>query len=147
MGQRSLLQLKGHPKAFVMKTLALEIPDELYERLERIALATRQPLDTIVLKSLQTGAPPDVADVPSEFQAALAELDSLDDNALFAIATSQQTSEEFERYEGLLANPSRTIAQQHELDELRFAADLWMLRKAHAAALLKWRGRVVPNVA
>jgi len=130
-----------------MKTLALEIPDALYERLERIAGATHQPLNVIVLKSLQMGAPPDITDVPSEFQATLADLDGLDDSALFAIAAAQQTPEEFGHYETLLANPSRTPQQQQELDQLRFAADCLMLRKAHAAALLKWRGRIVPNVA
>ncbi|MGB3493008.1 MAG: hypothetical protein WBA57_09795 [Elainellaceae cyanobacterium] len=127
-----------------MKTLALEIPDALYERLERIAGATQQPLNIVVLRALQMGSPPDIEDVPPEFQDALAELDSLDDNTLLAIATARQALEEFGRYEELLANSSRTTAQQHELDELRFAADLLMLRKAHAAALLKWRGRGVP---
>ena len=127
-----------------MKTLALEMPDGLYERLERIAKTTQQSLNTIVLRAIQIGAPPDIEDVLPEFQDALAELDRLDDNALFAIATSRQTPEEFEQYEVLLAQPSCTATQQQKLDELRFAADLFMLRKAHAAALLKWRGRIVP---
>ena len=130
-----------------MKTLALEIPDTLYERLEQTARATQQPFNAIVLRALQVGAPPSLDDIPSEFQADLAELDRLDDNTLFAIATTQQTPTEFERYETLLNISSRTIAQQRELDELRFAADRLMLRKAHAAALLRWRGRTVPTAA
>ena len=127
-----------------MRTLALEIPDTLYERLERIAGATKQPLNAIVLRALQTGAPPDIEDIPPEFQDALAELDRLTDDDLFAIASSRQLPQDFARYEELLALPERTTAQQRTLDDLRFAADLLMLRKAHAAALLKWRGRVVP---
>ncbi|MDC0831535.1 type II toxin-antitoxin system death-on-curing family toxin [Geitlerinema sp. CS-897] len=60
------------------------------------------------------------------------------------IATARQTPAEFDRYERLLANPSRSIEQQQKLDELRWNADRFMLRKAHAAALLRWRGHIVP---
>ncbi|PPT11155.1 hypothetical protein CKA32_005019 [Geitlerinema sp. FC II] len=90
------------------------------------------------------GAPPSLDDIPLEFQTDLAELDGFDDKALFTIATARQTPAEFDRYETLLANPSRSIEQQQKLDELRWNADHFMLRKAHAAALLRWRGHIVP---
>ena len=53
-----------------------------------------------------------------------------------------------ERYNILLeANSNGTItqAQKFELINLRHQADLFMLKKAQAAVLLRWRGHHVPN--
>jgi hypothetical protein len=36
------------------------------------------------------------------------------------------------------------ILRYNELDRLTEEADLLMLRKAHAAALLRWRGHAIP---
>ncbi|MEM6501105.1 MAG: hypothetical protein AAF685_04610 [Cyanobacteria bacterium P01_C01_bin.89] len=123
-----------------MQTLALQIPDSLYDRLYQTARAVQQPIEQIVLRSLQIGAPPGFDDVPAEFQTRLAELDGLEDGELFAIAATKQSPQEFARYETLLSLGDRSDAEQTELDSLRFEADLLMLRKAHAAALLRWRG-------
>jgi hypothetical protein len=68
----------------------------------------------------------------------------LEDDDLFSIAAMRQSSQEFGRYEMLLDRDVRTNAEQEELEGLRFEADLLMLRKAHAAALLRWRGCTVP---
>jgi hypothetical protein len=130
-----------------MQTLALQIPDALYERLRLTAQAVQQPLDAIVLRALEIGAPPGLEDIPAEFQADLAGLDRLEDDDLFSIAAMRQSSQEFGRYEMLLDRDVRTNAEQEELEGLRFEADLLMLRKAHAAALLRWRGRTVPLAA
>jgi hypothetical protein len=50
-------------------------------------------------------------------------------------------------FELLECNKEHTLtsAEQVELVELRSQADLFMLRKAHAAALLRWRGHRVPH--
>lgn len=127
-----------------MQTLALQIPDALYDRLSQTARAVQQPIEQIVLRAIQIGAPPGLDDIPTEFQTSLLELDALNDDDLFAIAARKQSSQEFARYEDLLDRDDRTYAEQQELDRLRFEADLLMLRKAHAAALLRWRGRTVP---
>ena len=52
-----------------------------------------------------------------------------------------------ERHQLLLnknANESLTASEHQELIQLRQEADRLMLRKAHAAALLRWRGRTIP---
>jgi hypothetical protein len=87
-------------------------------------------------------------DAPAKFQAALAEMDRLDDAALWAIAQSRKTEAELIRYDELLEKNERDTlseAERLELAGLRGEADLFMLRKAHAAALLRWRGHPVPN--
>ena len=92
---------------------------------------------------VSVGSPPRWDDVPVQFQTELAALDRLDDKALWQIARSQQSDHEMDRYEALLyknANETLTPAEKDELNILRQKADLLMLRKAHAAALLRWRG-------
>ncbi len=126
-----------------MQTLALQIPDALYDRLCQTARAVQQPIEQIVLRALQLGAPPGLDDIPIEFQESLAELDRFEDRELFAITGMKQSPQEFSRYETLLSCGDRTNAEQQELDNLCFEADLLMLRKAHAAALLRWRGHTV----
>jgi hypothetical protein len=127
-------------------TLTLALPEALYHRLERTALATKQPLEEVVLHALNLGSPPAWDDAPPEFQLDLAALDRMDDEALWKIAKSR-TSADYDRRDELLARNAEgrlTPAERVELDRLRHEEDLFMLRKAHAAALLRWRGHAVP---
>ncbi len=132
----------------ISTTITLQIPDFLYQRLVNTAQATERSLEAVMLHALQIGSPPNWSDVPEEFQADLAALDRLEDQALWPIAQSKKTPEEMERHYWLLAqNQERSLtdAEQIELEQLKISADRFMLRKAHAAALLKWRGYPVPQ--
>jgi len=129
-------------------TITLQIPKFLYQRLLNTAQATDRSLESVMLHALQIGSPPNWLDVPEEFQADLAALDRLEDEALWSIAQGQKTSKDMERHYWLLEqNQERSLtdAEQMELNQLKAAADQFMLRKAHAAALLKWRGYTVPQ--
>jgi hypothetical protein len=124
-------------------TVTLALPDVLYQRLKDAALATKQPLEHVMLRALNLGSPPSWDDVPPEFQLDLAGLEKLDDDALWTIARSRRVPAEFVRYDELLernADGQLTPAEHDELERLREEADRFMLRKAHAAALLRWRG-------
>jgi len=128
--------------------ITLQLPDRLYQRLASTAQATQQPLEEVIIHALEVGSPPDWDDVPEEFQADLAALDRLDDAALWTIARSHQPSTEMTRYDVLLdLNQEGRLSdfEKLELTQLRQAADTFMLRKAHAAVLLRWRGHMVPN--
>ncbi len=127
-------------------TITLQIPDVLYQRLVNTAHATERSLEAVMLHALQIGSPPNWSDVPEEFQADLAALDKLEDEALWPIVQSQKNAEEMERHYWLLAqNQERSLtdAEHIELNRLKAGADRFMLRKAHATALLKWRGYTV----
>lgn len=128
------------------ETVTLQIPKTLYQRLVYTARATQRPLEEVMLYALQVGSPPAWDDVPEEFQADLAALDKLDDNTLWQIAHSRKTSADMERYNILLESNSGTLseAERLELTALRQESDLFMLRKAQAAVLLRWRGHSVP---
>jgi len=127
--------------------ITLPLPEHLYLRFEQIAKATQQSMTDVLLHAVEVGSPPRWDDVPAQFQTELAALDRLDDKALWQIARSQQSDNEMDRYEALLyknANESLTSTEKDELNNLRQKGDLLMLRKAHAAALLRWRGYQLP---
>ncbi len=127
--------------------VSLPIPEHLYLRFEQAAKATRQSVTDVLLHAVEVGSPPGWDDAPAEFQAELAAIDRLDDKALWQIARSQQREEEMNRYEDLLrknANDTLTAVEQDELNHLHHEADRLMLGKAHAAALLRWRGHRLP---
>ena len=127
-------------------TVTLDIPEHIHQRLVNTAEATQRPLNEIILRALQIGSPPPWDDVPPEFQAALAALDRLDDDALWRVARSQRSEAELERYDELLdrnQNDRLTAAEQNELTGLRKGAEQFMLCKAQAAVLLRWRGHSI----
>jgi hypothetical protein len=99
-----------------------------------------------MLHALNLGSPPAWDDVPPEFQIDIASLDKLPDGALWTIAKSRRSEAELSRYDELLdrnAEGLLTAAERAEIERLRHENDLFMLRKAHAAALLRWRGHPV----
>lgn len=129
-------------------TVTLQVPDLIYQRLVNTAIATGRSLEEVMLHALKVGSPPDWDNVPDEFKADLAALDRLEDEALWKIATARKTAAEMARYDELLErnqNNSLTQEEKLELMELRSQADCFMLRKAQAAALLRWRGHHVLN--
>lgn len=124
-------------------SVTLQIPDSVYHRLVNTAQAVGCSLEEIMVHALTVGSPPDWNDVPEEFQAELARLDLLDNNSLWQIAQSHQSLAEMEHYSQLLEKNQEdelTPTEQLELEQLRYAADLFMLKKAQAAVLLRWRG-------
>lgn len=127
--------------------VVLPLPEELYMRLEQTAHSTQQSLTDTLLRAVRAGSPPDWSQSPADFQADLAALDRLDDDALWRIARSQRSAADMAPLEELLeknADDALTAEDRIELETQIFEADRFMLRKAHAAALLQWRGHAVP---
>jgi len=130
-----------------VKDIVLSLPEDLYLRLEQTARATKQSLTEVLLRAVRTGSPPNWGTAPSIFQADLAALDRLPDDALWPIARSMHSAVDMDRLQELLeknADDDLTDAEQVELAALVEDADRFMLRKAHAAALLQWRGHAMP---
>ena len=130
-----------------LKTVTMQLPENLYLRLQQTAQATKQSFETILLRALQVGSPPAWDTAPAEFQANLAALDRLDDSTLWRIARTHATSTQMDRYQILLdknADNTLSFKERAELTQLRTEFDRHMLRKVHAAALLQWRGHQIP---
>ncbi len=132
----------------VLEIVTLKLPENLYRRLVSHAVATSRPLEDVILHALTVGSPPVWEDVPEEFQTSLAEMDRLDDETLWGIVRDRKVAPEMSRYDDLLEKKNQeslSAAEHLELTRLRSEADQFMLRKAHAAVLLRWRGHPVPN--
>lgn len=130
-----------------VQNVTLALPEELYIRFQQTAQATRQSLADTLLHALRVGSPPRWEDAPPSFQSELAVLDRLDDNALWRIARSQRSAADTTHLAELIEkNTDDTLSETElqELEQLCYEADLFMLRKAHAAALLHWRGHTIP---
>lgn len=130
-----------------VRDVTLSLPEDLYVRLEQTALATSQSLTDMLVHAVRVGSPPDWSQSPAEFQADLAALDRLDDDTLWRIARGRRGEAETALLSELLdknTDGTLTAGERLELDSLVNDADRFMLRKAHAAALLQWRGHAVP---
>jgi hypothetical protein len=126
--------------------VTLQIPDAIYQRLEVNARATQQSLEAVLLHALEVGSPPTWSDVPEEFQADLASLDGLNDDELWHLARSQMPDSQQDQYDRLLelhADGALSQSERENLQALRKESERFMLRKAQAAVLLKWRGHPI----
>ena len=128
------------------ETVTLRLPEELHHRLAAAAAATRRSLEEILLHALRIGSPPAWDDAPPEHQAELAAMDRFDDDALWKLARGRRSEAEMGRYDELLEqNAAGALGDAgSELEMLKREADRFMLIKAHAAVLLRWRGHDVP---
>ena len=127
----------------MVATVTLKIPDEIYQRLELNAQATQRSIEDILTIVLKVGSPPLWNDVPEEFQADLQSLDAMTDEALDQLASASNIDSALERYDDLLelnAAGILSVAERQELESLRKESESFMLRKAQAAVLIRWRG-------
>jgi hypothetical protein len=121
----------------------LELPPALYQRLVEVAEVSQQSLIDVVMQSIQTDLPPGLEHVPDRFRDDLRALNQFSDDLLWDVAGLDLAEDKEELYEQLLIKNQQGQLEekgQSLLDTLREEADLLMLRRAYASALLKWRG-------
>ena len=131
-------------------TVAIQVPQSLYHRLERIADLTQRPLESLVVQALSSSIPLLPDDLPPAMRDALVALERLSDDELQQVANATFPAEQAEHYAALREKrraSTITAPEQATLDHLAQAADLLTLRKAYAAVLLKWRGHRLPTLA
>jgi predicted DNA-binding protein len=131
-------------------TVAIHMPDLLYQRLQRLAELTQRPLESLVLQALDANIPPLLEEMPEHIRADLAALEKLDDTALRHVAQGSWSAEQSARYTTLLEKErvsTLTPVERGTLEGLYQEANSHMLRKAYANALLKWRGHQLPTLA
>jgi hypothetical protein len=79
------------------------------------------------------------------YRTKLADLEQLDDQSLWQIATQKKANSDLELFDILLEknkSGNLTETEQLQLKRLRYECDLFMLRKAHSAALLRWHSGI-----
>ena len=131
------------------QTITLTVPDRVFQPIQRVAEATDQPIEALLLAALEASLPP-LEGLPPELMDDLTELERLDDQALWRVMAETvplQTQRQIE--ELLRRNSAGSIleTEREQLSLLQRQADLVMLRKARAANLLRFRGKRVPTLA
>ena len=132
------------------ETLTIHLPVSAARRLRRVAEIARRPVDEVLAETLYATLPPLLEDVPAAFQADLAHLETLPNEALHeqlrALLPPEHVTRD-ETLQAIRAERQLTEVEQQEWESLRLEADRVMFRKAYAAVLLKWRGERLPTVA
>ena len=129
-------------------TVAIQVPQTLYRRLERLAQLTRRPLESLIVQTLLSNLPPLPDDLPAAQRDALVALEGLSDDELWQVTRSAMLEGDQEQFAALRDKRragTLTPAQRTVLDQLAQGADLLTLRKAYAAVLLTWRGHRLPT--
>jgi hypothetical protein len=127
-------------------SVTLPVPPSVYRIAQRTAEATSRSIEKVLVDVL-SAASPISDDLPPELQAELDALAQMSDDELWKIARSTFSTDQRRQYDRLLEKNSAgklTPVEREQLKELRLESEQLMLRKAHAYALLKWRGYTLP---
>lgn len=122
------------------------ISDSLYRRLQQQARASHQSVDELVQETLIRQLPPSAPieeDLPAHLRAELEAMSALSDIALWAVARSTLPIEQQETLAGLNwtgQERSLTKGELEQRDRLLILYEEAVLRRSHAAILLKSRG-------
>ena len=133
-----------------VQTVAIQMPQPLYRRIERLARLARRPLENIVVQTLDSNVPTLPDDLPEKMRRDLLALEGLNNDTLWRVARSTFSPEQGKQISLLLEkNRLGTIIEPERatLAQLRREADQLMLREAYAYVLLKWRGYRLPTLA
>jgi hypothetical protein len=131
------------------QTITLTVPDRVFQPIQRLAEATDQPIEALLLTALEASLPP-LEGLPPELMGDLTELERLDDQALWRVMAETVPLQTQRQIEDLLRRNSAGLileTEREQLSLLQRQADLVMLRKARAANLLRFRGKRVPTLA
>lgn len=130
------------------QSVTLQLPDSVYYHAKRTAEATQKAIEEVLISYLSTAVPPLVDEMTSPFKEELRELEIMNDDELIELTKKELSAAQQEKYAHLLRKNSRgaiTTREEGELDELQNEADKFMLKRAYAYNLLKWRGYSIPS--
>jgi hypothetical protein len=131
-----------------VQTINIQLPGEIYQRLQRVAATTNQPIEAVVFQTIRGNLPPLLDDLSPDLRRVVVDLALLGDEALWAIAGEPLPPEQWRRHQHLLEQAQQgaaTAAEQEELTALRATTDRFVIRRSYALALLKWRGHTIPS--
>lgn len=137
------MKLPGKVELIVTtQTVTLQLPESIYERVQRTAQMLQRPVEEFLLDTVTTALPL-LDDLPPELVEDMAALALLNDKALWRVAQSTLSKAAQKRLDWLLDQQGRrelAPAEQQELDQLLHEYERVVLTRAQAAVLLKQRG-------
>jgi hypothetical protein len=131
------------------RTITLTLPDDVLQPVQRVAQATKQSVEELLVIALQATLPT-LEGLPPDIMPHLIALESLDDQALWRVMLETvPLDQQHQLHDLLIRNQAGTLTdvEREQLAILQQQADLVMLRKARAAVLLRFRGKRVPTLA
>jgi hypothetical protein len=131
-----------------MRTLTIQLPDEVYARLQHAAHGNEKRVRQVAIQLLRAALPPNDT-MPQGIQQELDVLESLTDDVLWAVARTKMAASKQRRWKRLLdKNRQGTLTEpeQRELEQLTAEGDRLTLYKAHAYLLLRERGHRIPEL-
>lgn len=127
--------------------MQIQISENLFTRLQHLALRRQQPVEKIISERLFTSVDDELDKLPFAEQAELRALHHLSNDALRTIAAEQMRTDNQLLLTQLMEQHSRGLLlqdKQETLKELVTRGDQLMLRKAEAAAILVHRNANKP---
>jgi hypothetical protein len=124
-------------------TIAVTLPEALYVRVQEAAKATAMSQEEVLTQSVALILPPLEADLPGKVRATLRALSLANNTKLWEVAHStldEERQKQLEYLADLQKERTLTAEEQARLDQLFETAEIFMLRKAEAFALLARRG-------
>ena len=124
--------------------MLINLPEDLFERLQQLAAETAQPLEDIVVRRLKSSLA--LPMLPADEEAELAALEHLSDDALWTIARERLPESVQERMQTLMDRNDLGEISPGEYVELSVLVERGQrltLRKARSAALLTRRGYTI----
>ena len=131
-----------------MRTLTIQLPDEVYARLQHVAYGNEKHVGQVAVRMLSAALPPDDT-LPQGIEQELRVLESLSDDVLWAVARSKMAASKQRRWKRLLDKNRQgtlTESERQDLEQLTAEGDRLTLYKAHAYLLLKERGHRIPEL-
>lgn len=126
--------------------ISIELPDALYESVERVAAATQRSTSQVIAEQLAAGLPP-LDDVPADEAVALAALAALSDAELWQVARQESSEVAWETLSDLLEMQGTGALTDKEQSRLNSAMARYgerLVLQSHAWLLLARRGYNVP---
>src|SRR5215471_13790079 len=128
------------------QTVPIQLPDAIYQRLQQVAHATNHSIEEVVLQTIRGNLPPSLDDLSPELQSVIADLQHMDDEALWSVAQEPIPPHQWRHHQRLLRKGQEgtlSTAEHTELAELRAAADRFVTRRSYTLALWKWHGHAI----
>lgn len=129
------------------KTVSIEMPDDVFQKLQRAASLTQRTVDDVIVTMVNTtfAAP---ADLPPQIANELAIMRQMKDEALWQALSPSITAQEQQRLQELNAVSEQRSLSPDELEEqqvLLEAHHYSVLRRAQAIAILTLRGHTISD--
>lgn len=129
-------------------TVAINLPERLFQKLKRVADVTHRSIEDVAATSLEVALPVD-QDLPADIADELAAMRLFSDDALWAATTPSLTSTEEKQLQQLnmtAGNRDLTDAENAEQQRLIDAYQRSVIRRAQALAILAQRGHTISHI-